>query len=140
MAVEQKQAVFILVVLALTLVVFLVLLPFAGKGAWGALGLLGIIGLSPRFFRKLRDSAEPLMDERDKFIAEKATWAAALAAYESVILACMATWLVHMIGRKGMISIHVLPLIVWCEGVIFLLVRSVVVLALYRRTGGDGEE
>ena len=141
MSVEQKCAWLIVGCFALALVGFLVLVPLIGvKAAVSAFGLFGFGGLGPLLFRKKRMPAEVAMDERDRMIAEKATLGGGMSSYMVFILACMIPWFVYMFQGKKTISIHVLPLVVFCGGITFFVVRSVVILILYGREANHAED
>jgi hypothetical protein len=100
--------------------------------------VIGFGGLAPFLFRRRRHSEEVSMDKRDRLIVEKATLAGAMLSYMVFVLACMITWFVRMFGGdqtisfgERTISIHVLPFIVGCGGITFVVVRAVITLVLY---------
>ena len=83
---EQKRAWLAIVMFAVTLIVFLILLPFIGaKAAWGAFGLFGLVGLGPAVFRDKPDEAGVTEDERDKAILHMATMVGGMTDRKSVV-------------------------------------------------------
>ena len=137
---EQKRAWFVVGVFAVVLAGVLVVVPFAGWGAFGVTGLLGFWGLTPLLFRKKRYPGQVATDERDRMILEKATLGGGMTSYLWFVLACMVLWFIHMYQGKKTISIHVLPFIVLGGAAALMVVRAVATLILYGREGRRGED
>ena len=135
---EQKRAWFVLGVFAVTIVAFLVLLPILGARAWGMLGFFGFAGFTPLISKK-RPPGQVAYDERDTSIAHKATEGGAISAYMATILICMTAWFVHQAQGAVTIEIHTLPVMVVVNTMVFMGVRSIVVLVLYGRENAHAE-
>ena len=135
---KQKSAWFIIAVFALSLVAFLVLIPLLGpKAAWAGFGLFGFAGFTPLFFRK--QAHRVMSDERDRIIGSKAAVAGGMSSYLVFVAGCMTAWFIKMFQGQATIDITVLPLIVFCGGMVLFLVRSIALLVLYRREVGYGQ-
>ena len=131
---QQKQSWFVVGVFLLAFSVFLALIPFVGLGvAWGAFGLFGLAGLESLVGRKAGRAGEVVSDERDKAIAVRATMGAGIAAFEVCVAVCMIPWFIHMFRGQELISIHILPFVVFATGITFWLVRAVATLVMYGR-------
>jgi uncharacterized protein with PQ loop repeat len=135
---EQKSAWFVIGVFAATLTAYVILAPFLGfKVALGSFGLFGFAGLAPLFFRK--KPGKVVSDERDRMIVTKAAVAGGMSSYLVFVAGCMAAWLIKMVRSEATINIAVLPMLVFCGAFVLFLVRSIVVLVLYRRGVGYGQ-
>jgi len=138
---EQRRAWFTLAVIAMAAAVFFALVPALGvKPAAGAFGLLGLLGLTPLLFRKQRDPSEVSLDERDVNILQTATLLGGMSSYLAFVIACMTVWSVRMIQADKTLSIHVLPVIVFCGAIVLLLVRAIATLVLYGRGETHGQD
>ncbi len=138
---EQKEAWFIVGAFGLAVAVVLTIIPLAGiKFAPAGFAVFGLGALACLVFRKKRRAGEVDLDERDRMIASRAKEAGAIISYVAFIAACIVPWFVYKaLGRK-VISIHVLPNIVFIGVMIFFLFRSITLLALYGREPRHGEE
>ena len=95
------------------------------------MGIVGLAGLSPVIFRKKPGEVE--LDERDRMIQRRASWAGFGTSYGFFGLACMTAWFV--IGPKGSISVNVLPQIFIGGMIAMIFVQSVAILIGYGRRG-----
>ena len=138
---EQKEAWFIVGAFGLAVAVVLTIIPLAGiKFAPAGFAVFGLGGFAPLVFRKKPRLDQVEMDERDKKIAKTATLGGAMISYVTFIAACMVPWFVYKaLGRK-VISIHVLPNIVFIGAMVFFLFRSITLLVLYGREPRHGED
>ena len=137
---EEKRAWFGLAVFGVSLVAFLVLLPFVGIGvAWAAFALLGLYGLSPLFFKKAPSQGEVAEDERDKRIAVRANLAAHVGAYMAAFLSCLIPWFVYRWQAKETVAINALPNVVFAMMFAFIVFRCVAILFYYHRGVGHDE-
>jgi len=135
---EQKSAWFVIGVSVAVVVAFLILVPLLGlKFASASFALFGFAGLTPLFFRK--QPGKVVADERDRIIVRKAAVAGGMFSYLVFVMGCMAAWLIKMIQGEATIDIAVLPLLVFCGGIVLFLVRSIALLVLYRREVGYGQ-
>jgi hypothetical protein len=135
---DEKSAWFIIGVATAALVVFLILTPFLGfKAALGSFGIFGFAGLTPLFFRK--QPGKIASDERDRIIVRQAAVAGGMSSYLIFVAGCMSAWFIKMARSEATIDITVLPLLVFCGAVVLFLVRSIVLLVLYRREVGYGQ-
>ncbi len=134
MAPEQKQSWWIVGCFIAAVAASVVLTAVAGiRIAPAGFGVLGLGGLAPLIFPEKRVSGRVARDERDKAIAEKATLGGGWSSYLAFLLACMIPWFIYRFSGRKVISIHVLPVIVMCGMLVFMLVRSVAILVLYGR-------
>lgn len=135
---EEKSAWFVVGVSVAALVTFLILLPIFGfKVALGSFGIFGFAGLTPLFFRK--QPGKVASDERDRIIVRKAAVVGGMCSYLVFVAGCMAAWFIKMFRGEATIDIEVLPLLVFCGGIVLWLVRSIALLVLYRREVGYGQ-
>jgi hypothetical protein len=103
--------------------------PVASAG-FGFLGLIGFTGLGPLIFKK--DPGPVQADERDRLINSKAARVGFGSAYMVLIIMCMGLW-EYCRFFKGikMISIDVLPMLVWPPAIALLLGHATTILILY---------
>ncbi|MCL2329805.1 MAG: hypothetical protein FWC56_00715 [Phycisphaerae bacterium] len=131
---QQKQAWLVVIVVIVSLVGYLLLLPFVGpKAAGPVFGLLGFAGLGPRIFRR-----KPI-DERDRSIHKEAALVAAGVSYGIFVLGCIGVWLIAFGWlRQEQIAVHLLMLIFVFGAIALVFVHSVTLLILYaRHSGGE---
>ncbi|MCK4537996.1 MAG: hypothetical protein KAV42_04270 [Candidatus Krumholzibacteria bacterium] len=137
---EQKTAWFILILFPIVCVGFFILSSFGGwRVDSAAFGIFGLIGLTPFIFRRRLDPSRVASDERDRQINRKAFVAGGMASYLGFVIGLMCIWAVNMIAGNNMITIDLIPLTVFCGWMIFVVVRSVVLLFLYSRGTGYAE-
>ena len=140
MSAIQKESWGFVVAFAIALVVFLILIPLIGiKVAWGVLGLFCLGGLAPLIFRKKRNVELVASDERDKMIAEKATKAGGIGAFQIMLLACMIPWGIYQYQGKEVIGIVILPFVVFSGMIALWLTRAIAILVFYGRERNDGQ-
>ncbi len=140
MNMEQKTAWFILILFPIVCVGFFVLSSIGGwKVGSAAFGLFGLIGLTPFIFRRRFTLTKISIDERDRQICRKAYFAGGMASYLVFVVGLMSIWATKMYAGSNMVTIHLLPLIVFCGCMIFYVVRSVVLLILYNRGNSYAE-
>jgi hypothetical protein len=135
---EEKEAWFTIVTFGVTAMIYLLLTLIIGpKAACAAFGLLGVLGLSPMLFRG--KPGQVTADERDILISRKASVAAGMSSYLVFVLGCMSFWYWYFYHDRTMIDISVLPCLVLAGAFILYLVRSIVVIVLYRKEASYGE-
>ena len=137
---EQKQSVFIVLVFAVSVMLYAVLTLVGMKHAPVAFGVMGIGGLAPLLFRSRRQPGEVASDERDEVIAKKATRGGAMCSYGVFIAGCLVPWTIYREMGKEVISINVLPCIAGAGIITFFVARAIAILILYSREGRHGEE
>jgi len=131
---EQKQAWLAVIMGIISLICFLVALPFVGPMiATAAFGLFGLAGLGPLIFRKTPT------DERDRSIAKRANLAGATTSYGVFLLGNMSVWFVAKRNHQEQVNIDLLMLVVFLGIFALFFVRSVVLLVLYARHSGNEE-
>jgi len=139
----QKMAWFTVIMIAIGLLlsiptVILLALKFGFPKAlvgFGLMGIVGFAGLSPLIFHKKPDEID--LDERDRIIQQRASWAGFGASYGFFGLVSMTTWFI--IGPKGSISVNVLPQIFIGSMITMVFTQSLATLIGYGR-GGKGHE
>jgi hypothetical protein len=137
---EQKTAWFILILFPIICVGFFILSSIGGwRAGSAAFGLFGLIGITPLIFRRRANPPQVQSDERDHQINRKAFMAGGLASYLGFVIGLMIIWAVKMFAGSNMISIDLIPLVVFCGWAIFIIVRSGVLLFLYSRESGYAE-
>ena len=129
MSTEQKQAWFVLGLMAIACIGFVTLgLIFGFRWASGAFGILFLGGLTPLIGRGKKP------DERDVSIGKNATLAGGIASYLAFVLGCMCIWFVEFLWHgHDQVSVHLLAMITGLGGMTLYVVRSLVVLILYGR-------
>ncbi len=117
--------------------------PKAATAAFGFFGICGLWGFGGRFYRKAKDSAAVVMDERDKDIHRRATVIAWAVDWLYWGLICMGPWFVVVLGmgldaaQEPMIPVFWLPMAYMVTAIVHMSVWSIAVLVLYGR-GADG--
>lgn len=102
--------------------------------AFAGFAVVGICGLVDVIFRK-----EP-GDERDALIERRATFGAHGLFWLYFVGFAMISWSIHMYRGEETISIHVLPFFVMSGMIVVIVIRSVIVLVLYRKAIDAGAE
>ena len=135
-----KEGLYWLILLAATIVVYLILVPFLGPtAASGSFGLLGIAGLQPLLYRKRRQVV--LWDERDTQIAHRALIAGYSIFWLAFTLGTMSVWFVVFLwDGHSTISVQVLPNIVLGGAIVFWTARAVAIVIQYRLQNAAKEE
>ena len=134
MSVQEKQAWFILVVLALTVFVYAALGLAVGFHTWtaGTLGLFGFAGLAPLIGLQERRRGKIIYDERDLLIRQRA----GIAAFGIVWLVFVAGMMAPLFLRGPHATITVaaadLALMVCVATVLLFTVQSLAVVIQYR--------
>ena len=137
---EQKTAWFILILFPIVCVGFFVLSSIFGwRVGCAAFGIFGLIGIAPFIFRQRVTPPRVPSDERDRQISRKAFMAGGLASYLGFVIGLMCIWAAKMIAGSNMMTIDLIPLIVFCGWMLFVVVRSGVLLYLYSRGTGYAE-
>jgi hypothetical protein len=135
MSAVQKFAWLNLAVIALTIVTFLSLLPYLGKGALGSFGFLGLTGLGAFFFR--RRSGEVVIDERDQLIQQR-SWVLAYSMFWLVFVLAAVFLSAAAYGWEGAVPVWVVQSSVgWGFMLVYALV-SVAILVQYLGSSRDG--
>lgn len=129
----QKQALFHLVIVALTLATVLALYPFLGRGACGGFGVLGFLGFSPLFFWQRR--GQTLADERDQLISRRSTVFTFSIFWLAFVAAAMLALAVY--GEKGAVPVMAVMYAVWCGLMLFVGLHAIATLVQYGRGGSD---
>ena len=137
---EQKQSVFIVLVCAVSVMLYAVLTLVGMKHAPVAFGVMFIAGLAPLLFPRKHKRGEVAWDERDEVIVKKATRGGAMCSYGIFIAGCMVPWTIYKEMGKEVISIHVLPWIAGAGIIVFFVARAIVILILYGREKGNSKE
>ena len=134
---EQKTAWLILFLFPLIGVGFFIL---SSMGGWrvgiAAFSLLGLIGLAPVIFRGqsgLISKSTEKPDERDRQISTKSSMVGGIASYLFFVIGLMGIWAKNWISEINIVPIDLLPLLVVCGWVVLAVVRSAVLLTLYKR-------
>ena len=137
----QKESWGLVVAFAIAVVIFVILIPLIGiKIAWGVLGLYALGALAPVIFRKKRDADIVALDERTKMIIEKATKAGGIAAFQVTLLSCLIPWGIYQYQGKEVISIVILPFVLFSGMIALWLTRAIAILVLYGRERTDGQD
>ena len=145
----QKIAVFNLAVLGVAVsasagafIILALVAKLAGHGidkacysALAFLGIFGIAGLSPLIFKK--DKGKVTHDERDTLIERTSALGGFAASYLFFIVACMLSW--GFFRHKGTIPADIVVLFPIGGLIVVEVVRSTILLTLYRRGQADGE-
>lgn len=126
----QKEALFNLVIVALTLATVLALYPFLGEGAAGGFGLLGLLGFGVLFYRK--HPGQVMADERDQLIRRRATVIAYSVFWVAFVASCMLALAFY--GGDGAVPVPVLMNAVWLGGMLVVAMHAIATLAQYRNT------
>ena len=141
MSQEQKIAWLFLAMFLLAFLAVGILIPIVGIGkAWPALGIYGLAGFGPAIFSKKPKADAVAADERDKTIARKATFGAAMLSLQVFLLGALIPFYFYRHQGKELISIRLLPWIVFAGMTTFWLTRAVVILILYGREPKDVQD
>ena len=145
----QKMAVFNLIVFGIAVsaaagafIVLVLIAKFAGRGidrtcysAVAFFGIFGIAGLAPMIFKK--DKGKVTHDERDTLIERTSALGGFAASYGFFIIACMLSW--AFFKNKGTIPAGLVVFFPIGGLIVAEVVRSTILLILYRRGQADGE-
>ena len=128
MSQAQRQALFKLVIILVSLSTILALAPALGlRRAQGGLGLLGFLGLAPFLFRK--KPGKVFMDERDVLIQFRA-WGVAYFVFWMVFIGvCIAA--PFTFGASGAVPVELIQTSVWYGIMIVWGVSAIATLAQY---------
>ena len=104
--------------------------------AWLGMGLMGLMALGQLITRKEEDRNKVQFDERDLLIQKRASLWGYCASYGFFVAFSMVTY--SVVGKGGLVSVNMLPIMVIVGVVVLLLVRSVAILIQYgwKRKGG----
>ncbi len=137
---EQKTAWFMLILIPVVCVGFFIL---SSLGGWrvgcAAFGLLGLIGLIPVIRRRRLILSQIPADERDRQISRKSSLVGGIASYLAFVIGLMSIWGISMNAGSTTVTIHLLPLMVFCGCMVFYAARSIALLTLYNRGSGYAE-
>jgi hypothetical protein len=132
MTTTQKQAVFNLAIIVVTLIAVLALVPVLGfQRAQGGLGILGLLGFGPFLFRKR--PGEVFYDERDIMIQFRA-WAVAYSIFWVAFVA-VCVLAPFTFGASGYVRVELVQMSVWYGFMIVWGLSAVVTLIQYARGG-----
>jgi hypothetical protein len=135
----HKEGLYWLILLAITALVYGILVVLVGPvRAVGAFGLLGLGGFFALLYRKRPNAV--VMDERDTQIGHTALIAGYSIFWLYFTLGVTGLWGVYFSRGQEMISVHVLPNIVWGGFVVFMTARAVAILVQYRLQDADKGE
>ena len=131
----EKMSWFTLVFCLVSIAGFLILLPFAGiLVASSMFAFLAVTAFAPLIYRQ----EEPL-DERDRAILKRAQFGGHMIFWLFFVLVSMGTWGWHYYRGIEIITIQVLPLMVFWGMTVVITTQAVVTIILYRRGVGHGE-
>lgn len=131
MNVQQKDAIYCIVLSSISLVVYLILLTFLGEEvAFSAFAIFGLYGLAPWiFYRKANEKT--IVDERDFEIGKKA---ASFAFALFWIVFVLVSVLIPLIkGFRSSIPVSLLFYVILFGAILISVGRSIRVLVLYRQ-------
>ncbi len=129
----QKEALFNLVIVTLTLAMVLALYPFLGRRAAGGFGMLGFLGFGPLFYWRHR--GQVIADERDQLIRRRATIFAYTVFWLAFVASSMLAWAVY--GGNGAVPVPVLMNAVWVGLMLVIGMHAIATLVQYGRGGCD---
>lgn len=133
----QKHAILNLVVVTAAVLLFLALLPLRGpQPASAGFSLLALLAIAGVFYRKRRredGQTEPVYDERDRQIQQRANLISMGVLWLAFVGSCNWAWWVS--GDAGKISTTTLVLAVWLATALWQGVWAIAVLWQYRRQG-----
>jgi hypothetical protein len=124
----QKFAWFNLAVIALTVLVIVLLLPFLGHRAMGGFGFLGLLGFGPFFFRKRR--GQVVTDERDHLIHARA-WIFAYAVFWVVAVLVASLLAATVYGQDGAVPVKVVQVSLFWALMLVYALASIAILVQY---------
>jgi hypothetical protein len=129
----QKEALFNLTIVAVTLAMVLALYPFLGRGATGGFGMLGLLGFGGLFYRKHR--GQVIADERDQLIRRRSTIFAYTIFWLVFVASSMLAWAVY--GGNGAVPVPLLMNAVWLGLMLVVGMHAIATLVQYGRGGSD---
>ena len=135
MHVQEKQAWFVLIVAAVTAALWLALVAIFGLclAVFAAFGLFGLSGFAPFIGHRERKAGMVTMDERDKQIGLFATTGAYSVFWLLFVFTAMGPFVV--LGPDATLTLRTITIvcIMGAAGMVFWVVRSVIIVVLYRR-------
>ncbi len=127
MSTQQRSAWYVLTVGVITAATYVALVLLVSVAvAPAAFAVLALTALTPWLFQ------DETIDERERFIAQRAGVAGGAAAYLFLVAVCMVVWWVHYREDPPLVDVNILPLIAMGACVAMLVVRSATVLVLHR--------
>jgi hypothetical protein len=132
---QEKQAWFILSVMAATAVLYLAIAVPTGfnPAAFGAFGLMGLAGGAPMIGRRERKAGKVVMDERDHEIARRASLASFSIFWLLLVAGVMVPFFVLGPSAQVTIQVYVLCALLMPAAGLVYLVQSIAVIVMYRR-------
>jgi hypothetical protein len=128
---QQRWALFNVTIAVITLILFFSACSALGPlRARGLLGLIGFSGFAPLLFRKKK--GEIWGDERDRLIQLRASQIGFGLFWFLFVVGLMSAY--AFLHNTPAISIEVLPMIVLCGWLAFILCQGVTLLLLYRKS------
>ncbi len=101
--------------------------------AWLGMGFMGLMALGQLIPRKEGGRNKVQFDERDLLIEKRASLWGYCASYGFFVAFSSVTY--SVVGKGGLVSVNILPIMVIGGVVVLLLVRSVAILVQYGRAG-----
>jgi hypothetical protein len=129
MVAQQRYAFFQLSVALAALALFAAMIPsFGVVRAQAAFSLLAVLAVVPLVHWRLRH--RETWDERDHAIHRRAAQLSFMAFWLLCVIGLMAAY--HALRHRGLVTVEVLPLLVWIGGDCLLICQSAILLILYR--------
>ena len=97
--------------------------------AWLGMGFMGLMALGQLIPRKEEDRNKVQFDERDLLIQKRASFCGYCASYGFFVAFSMVNY--SVVGKGGLVSVNILPIMVIGGVVVLLLVQSVTILIQY---------
>ncbi len=135
MHVQEKQAWFMLIVMAVTVALWLALVAVFGfhPAFYGVFGLFGLLGFAGIIGRRERKAGLVTMDERDKQIALSATTGGYSVFWLFFVSTAMGPFFI--LGPDATLTLRTTTIcfVVWPAMMVVFVVRSIIIVVLYRR-------
>lgn len=129
---HEKFAIFnISIVLLAVMIFFIIYLTVDSGKSYGAFGLIGFTALEHMFFKRKKNAADVVEDERDKSIKLKSETGGYSFALAYLILTSSVIYFLNV--DAGVVPVHYVILLAWSGWVVYLMASSVIILVQYRR-------
>lgn len=139
----QKRAWFDLIVFVTAVVLYAIALPLlascfhrtvaeAAVPSLGVFGVLGAWGWGDRICNRR------MLDERERFIEQRAMFAGMVLFWQVWVFSCMGIWAVlSYVRHQSVVPVVLLPILAFAGGIVFQVTRAISTLVQYRRGGDD---
>lgn len=116
-----------------TIFVVIALYPWLGDGATGAFGFLGLLAVGAWFYRKRGNHV--VVDERDRDIAQQATWKGVMFTWMAVLLTLIGLIYWSSSFNNNVVPTRLIIWLLWTQLAVCYAIKGFLGIRAYRRQG-----